>query len=124
MRVQSLHPTRAALLVAALSACAVARSELLRQRSRDLLLDPVRELHELRSRPEVRLEPDLVVLKRSGEHEDTIREMRMDKTGLVIGEPLDGFQGVLTGVPAFVGTHGDLSPKAPGVPPGGATPLP
>ena len=54
-----------------------------------------------------------VFKKRSGEHEDTIREMRLDGTGLVIGEPLDGFQGVLTGVPAFVGRAHDLSAKAP-----------
>jgi circadian clock protein KaiC len=44
-----------------------------------------------------------VFKKRSGEHEDTIREMRLGPQGLVIGEPLDGFQGVLTGVPTFIG---------------------
>jgi circadian clock protein KaiC len=45
-----------------------------------------------------------VVKKRSGAHENTIREMTLGPDGLVIGEPLDGFQGVLTGVPSFVGT--------------------
>ena len=49
-----------------------------------------------------------VFKKRSGAHEDTIREMRLDETGLVIGEPLERFQGVLTGVPTFVGTHDNL----------------
>ena len=44
-----------------------------------------------------------VIKKRSGNHERTIREMRVDKQGIWIGEPLGDFQGVLTGVPAFVG---------------------
>ena len=44
-----------------------------------------------------------VIKKRSGNHERTIREMRVDKQGIWIGEPLEDFQGVLTGVPAFVG---------------------
>ena len=44
-----------------------------------------------------------VVKKRSGTHERTIREARVGVKGLQIGEPLSDFQGVLTGVPAFVG---------------------
>ena len=43
-----------------------------------------------------------VVKKRSGAHEDTIRELRMTKEGVVIGEPLLNFQGVMTGVPQFL----------------------
>jgi circadian clock protein KaiC len=43
-----------------------------------------------------------VVKKRTGFHEDTIREFRIGKTGLTIGEPLTQFQGVLKGVPTFV----------------------
>lgn len=43
-----------------------------------------------------------VVKKRTGFHEDTIREFRIGKTGLTIGEPLTQFQGVLKGVPSFV----------------------
>jgi circadian clock protein KaiC len=46
-----------------------------------------------------------IVKKRSGGHEDTIRELKMTDEGIVIGEPLSGFQGVLTGVPAYVGTE-------------------
>src|SRR3954447_22347785 len=42
-----------------------------------------------------------VVKKRFGTHEDTIREFRIDSSGIVIGEPLGGFQGILTGVPAI-----------------------
>jgi circadian clock protein KaiC len=45
--------------------------------------------------------------KRSGGHEDTIREIRLTPRGIVIGPPLVDFQGVMTGVPRFLGgTHG------------------
>ncbi len=44
-----------------------------------------------------------IIKKRTGFHEDTIREFRIGKTGLTIGEPLTQFQGVLRGVPTFVG---------------------
>lgn len=42
-----------------------------------------------------------VIKKRSGNHERTIREITMGRTGLVIGPPLTHMQGVLTGTPAF-----------------------
>lgn len=44
-----------------------------------------------------------VIKKRTGEHEDTIREYRIGKTGLILGGPILGFQGILRGVPIFVG---------------------
>lgn len=44
-----------------------------------------------------------VVKKRTGSHEDTIRELRIDGDGVRVGMPLDAFRGVLTGVPAFDG---------------------
>jgi circadian clock protein KaiC len=44
-----------------------------------------------------------VIKKRTGAHESTIREYRIDKRGLTIGGPLDGFQGILRGVPLYVG---------------------
>ena len=44
-----------------------------------------------------------VIKKRTGAHEATIREYRIDDRGLTLGEPLDGFQGVLRGVPVYVG---------------------
>jgi circadian clock protein KaiC len=40
-----------------------------------------------------------VVKKRTGRHEDAIRELTIDRHGLHVGEPLTGFRGVLTGVP-------------------------
>nr|WP_246160232.1 ATPase domain-containing protein [Aureimonas fodinaquatilis] len=48
-----------------------------------------------------------VIKKRTGRHEDTIREYRITDKGLTVGEPLDQFQGVLRGVPVFVGKDAD-----------------
>jgi circadian clock protein KaiC len=45
-----------------------------------------------------------VIKKRSGSHEDTIREYRITGSGIEIGEPLTGFHGVLRGVPSYTGT--------------------
>jgi circadian clock protein KaiC len=42
-----------------------------------------------------------VLKKRSGQHEDTIREFAITPRGLVVGEPLSTFRGVLTGVPEY-----------------------
>lgn len=44
-----------------------------------------------------------VVKKRTGPHEDTIREYRIGENGLTLGPPLANFQGVLRGVPVMVG---------------------
>jgi circadian clock protein KaiC len=44
-----------------------------------------------------------IIKKRTGTHESTIREYRIDNRGLTNGEPLDGFQGILRGVPIYVG---------------------
>ena len=44
-----------------------------------------------------------VVKKRSGSHEHTIREARVGPGGLIVGGPLHEFQGVLTGVPEYIG---------------------
>ena len=43
-----------------------------------------------------------IIKKRTGAHEDTIREYLIDKRGITLGEPLVGFQGVLRGVPELV----------------------
>jgi circadian clock protein KaiC len=40
-----------------------------------------------------------VIKKRTGAHEDTIREYLIDRRGITLGQPLSGFQGVLRGVP-------------------------
>lgn len=43
-----------------------------------------------------------VVKKRSGRHEETIRELRFDDAGVHLSEPLSKFQGILTGVPQLI----------------------
>ena len=50
-----------------------------------------------------------VVKKRSGAHEETIRELRIGKGGIQVGRPLENLRGVLTGVPTF-----DADPEAGG----------
>ncbi|BBQ02324.1 serine/threonine protein kinase (plasmid) [Burkholderia sp. SFA1] len=49
-----------------------------------------------------------VIKKRTGTHEDAIREFRIGGAGLSLGDPLNQFQGVLRGVPTFVGTSAPL----------------
>jgi circadian clock protein KaiC len=50
-----------------------------------------------------------VVKKRTGSHEDTIREFQIDSNrGITLGDPLVEFQGVLRGVPTYVGASGPL----------------
>ena len=43
-----------------------------------------------------------VIKKRSGPHEDTIREYLIGSRGLTLGQPLSGFQGILRGVPQLI----------------------
>jgi circadian clock protein KaiC len=49
-----------------------------------------------------------VLKKRTGSHEDTIREFRIDSKGLRVGGTLKEFRGVLTGVPTFEGERASL----------------
>jgi circadian clock protein KaiC len=52
-----------------------------------------------------------VVKKRTGEHETTIREFRISHDGLRVGAALTDFQGVLSGIPQYVGPRGPLMPN-------------
>lgn len=54
-----------------------------------------------------------IIKKRTGAHEPTIREYQIDRRGLSIGEPLEGFQGVLGGVPIYVGGSKPLMEEPP-----------
>ena len=45
-----------------------------------------------------------VIKKRTGFHEDTIREFKISNRGLSLGSPLTGFHGVLRGVPTYRGS--------------------
>ena len=47
-----------------------------------------------------------VVKKRSGTHEDTIREFQLTANGLKVGLPLTEFSGILGGTPTYLGKAG------------------
>ena len=49
-----------------------------------------------------------IIKKRTGSHESTIREYRIGSQGMTIGEPLEAFQGVLRGVPTYMGAGNPL----------------
>lgn len=49
-----------------------------------------------------------VMKKRTGKHERTIREFRIDQGGIQLGEPLSDFRGVLTGMPVYQGKKDGL----------------
>jgi circadian clock protein KaiC len=54
-----------------------------------------------------RVRKALSVLKRRvGPHEDTIREVKVTDHGLEVGEPLNNFHGVLTGIPSILPERG------------------
>jgi circadian clock protein KaiC len=53
------------------------------------------------------------VKKRTGSHEDTIREFQINNRGIAIGPPLHDFQGVLRGVPVYVGKREPLMDQNP-----------
>jgi circadian clock protein KaiC len=42
-----------------------------------------------------------VIKNRGGPHEETIRELRIDHSGVRVGQVLAGFRGVLTGTPTY-----------------------
>jgi circadian clock protein KaiC len=44
-----------------------------------------------------------VIKKRSGPHERSIRELFLENGSVTVGRPLRQFEGVLTGVPKFIG---------------------
>ena len=46
-----------------------------------------------------------VLKKRTGPHDNTIREFTIDHNGLKVGLPLDKFQGVLRGAPRYLGAQ-------------------
>ena len=71
------------------------------------LADTVILLRYFEARGEVRRALS-VIKKRSGRHEKTIREFDIGDEGLTVGPPLSNFQGVLRGVPNFVGQGSGL----------------
>lgn len=53
-----------------------------------------------------------VMKKRSGAHEESIRELRMGPNGITLSEPLAAFQGILTGVPVQLSPRDEPSADA------------
>lgn len=49
-----------------------------------------------------------VIKNRAGQHEDAIREFRIDRQGVRVGKPLTKFRGIMTGTPEYVGDAGPL----------------
>jgi circadian clock protein KaiC len=49
-----------------------------------------------------------VIKKRTGRHENTIRELKIGNRGIVLGEPLVGFDGILRGTPTYRGASAPL----------------
>jgi circadian clock protein KaiC len=58
-----------------------------------------------------------VLKRRTGPHERTIRELRIDSTGVQVGEPLRHFRGIMTGVPQYQ-SGSSLGPVDAPPPPG------
>lgn len=54
-----------------------------------------------------------VIKNRGGEHESTIRELRIDHSGVRIGAPLTEFRGILTGTPTYQGETNPLLKERP-----------
>jgi circadian clock protein KaiC len=54
-----------------------------------------------------------VIKKRTSAHEDRIREYQIDNRGISLGQPLVEFQGVLRGVPEYVGAGDPLMGDEP-----------
>ena len=75
------------------------------------LADTVVLLRYFETRGEVR-QAISVLKKRTGKHERTIREFRIDAGGVRLGEPLSEFHGVLTGTPVYQGKDDVLMEKA------------
>jgi circadian clock protein KaiC len=55
-----------------------------------------------------------VIKKRSGFHENAIREFAIRDSRLVVGEPLTHFRGVLKGVPDYTGGPDSILAEGPG----------
>lgn len=66
------------------------------------LADSVLLLRYFEARGEI-LQAVSVFKKRSGQHERTLRQLRISEAGVQVGEPLREFSGVMTGVPKYEG---------------------
>lgn len=49
-----------------------------------------------------------IIKKRTGHHENTIREYAISSGGIAVGPALEQFEGILTGVPRYTGEHNSI----------------
>jgi circadian clock protein KaiC len=77
------------------------------------LSDAVVLLRFFEARGEIRRAVSMLK-KRTGTHESTIRELMIDRGGIRVGERLEGFRGVLTGVPVLEGKANLLEERIAG----------
>jgi circadian clock protein KaiC len=78
------------------------------------LSDTIVQLRYFEAHGEVR-QAISVIKTRTARHERTIREFQIGSNGLLVGEPLREFQGVLTGVPTFSGEGKTLMASRMGI---------
>jgi circadian clock protein KaiC len=78
------------------------------------LSDTIVQLRYFEASGEVR-QAISVIKTRTARHERTIREFQIGSNGLLVGEPLREFQGVLTGVPTFSGEGKTLMASRMGI---------
>lgn len=76
------------------------------------LADGVILMRYFEARGEVR-QAISIMKRRGGNHERTIRELRLGKQGISVGEPLREFRGILTGVPVYEGVADPLLKSQP-----------
>jgi circadian clock protein KaiC len=55
-----------------------------------------------------------VIKSRTANHALTIHELRLGRDGVQIGQPLEGFEGVLTGLPSYRGSTPMMSARSDG----------
>lgn len=53
-----------------------------------------------------------VIKNRGGAHEDTIRELRIDRRGARVGGPPTGFHGIMTGTLSYAGSRRPLEERS------------
>ncbi|MDP9348186.1 MAG: circadian clock protein KaiC, partial [Gemmatimonadota bacterium] len=71
------------------------------------LADTVLLLRHFEAEGEIR-QAISVFKRRYGPHEKRIRMLRISSQGVEVGEPIEGFSGVLTGTPSFTGQRAEL----------------
>ena len=52
-----------------------------------------------------------VIKKRTGAHEESLRELRIGDGGVIVGEVLREFAGIFTGIPRFLGEESKMMPQ-------------